>query len=286
MTEVLSVGALLDRARQRLRDAPFDPSSREALLLASHVSGLAESAVLAHPEKTLPSAQIETFETLLQRRLDGEPMAYLLGRREFFGREFLVDNRVLIPRPETEHLLEAVLELPLPADPVVLDVGTGTGAIAISLALEIPTIRVIATDCSPAALAVAAANRRRWQVDGRVHLLATDLIDGLDLSAVDVVVSNPPYVAPEEAAMLSREVTGFEPPIALFAPEGGLGIARRLTCDLRRLRPGTWFAMEIGRGQGDTLLRQADASGFETTKVVRDYASIPRVLVLRRRPTD
>ncbi len=150
---------LVAAARARLKTAPFEPSPREALLLVGRVLGLSEAQVLARGGEAVPEAAAREIEALLVRRLAGEPVAYLFGEREFFGRSFAVDPRVLIPRPETEHLVEIALALPLPARPRILDLGTGSGAIAVTLALELPAARVVATDRSPAALAVAAGTR-------------------------------------------------------------------------------------------------------------------------------
>ncbi len=242
---------------------------------------------------------------LLERRLTGEPVAYLLGEREFFGRTFRVDPRVLVPRPETEHLIEAVLALDLPRRARVLDVGTGSGAIAATLALERPAWRLTGVDVSPAALAVARANALRLGLAGdgsigsrasgpRFRLAAADLVAGLDLSRVDLLVSNPPYVAWEDAAGLSVEVRGFEPGLALFAdPAGaaggevpGAGVAARLLQQLqaesRPLPPHARVVLELGSGQLEGLLEIAEDAGWRPERVVPDYAGIPRVVVLRR----
>src|SRR5579863_3910790 len=217
-TTEVCVADLLASARRDLSASPFAPSPREATLLLSHLTGASEASILAHGEATLDPATVCQFAHLLERRLQGEPVAYLIGHREFYGRDFRVDHRVLIPRPETEHLIAAALDLPLPSRPRIVDVGTGSGAIAVTLAAERPLASLIATDRSCDALAVAMSNARRHGVEARIAFLATDLTSALDLENIDLVVSNPPYLDQAEAAAVSFEVRGFEPHLALFSP--------------------------------------------------------------------
>ncbi|HSF38601.1 MAG TPA: peptide chain release factor N(5)-glutamine methyltransferase [Thermoanaerobaculia bacterium] len=278
-----TLGRLLAEARPRLAATPFGAPPREALLLLGHVLGLSEAQVLAREEREVSPEEESRFRALLSRRLTGEPVAYLLGEREFWGRPFFVDGRVLIPRPETEHVIEAALAESLPPSPRILDVATGSGCIAITLALEIPGARVVATDLSPGALAVAAKNARRHGAEDRVSLLGTDLASGLDLSRFDLAVSNPPYIDRGEAAELSTEVCDFEPHMALFPPGSGDSILARLFAQCAGLRSGVGLAVEIGRGQVDAALRHAEAYGLDLKDIREDYAGIPRVLVLRRR---
>jgi release factor glutamine methyltransferase len=272
---------LLAEARPLLAATSFGAPPREALLLLGHVLGLSEAQVLARGEVEVPATEEKRFRTLLARRLTGEPTAYLLGEREFWRRPFHVDSRVLIPRPETEHLVEEALAAPLPARPWILDVGTGSGILAVTLALEIPGARSVATDLSPGALAVAAKNARR--LGAGVLLVATDLTAALDLARFDLVVSNPPYIDPAAAPSLSPEVGNFEPSLALFAPGSGDSVLARLFAQCAVLRPGVRLAVEIGFGQLDAARRHAEASGLEIIRVRNDYAGIPRVLVLQRR---
>lgn len=210
-------------------------------------------------------------------------MAYLLGEREFYGRVFAVDRRVLIPRPETEHLVEAALGLDLPAAPRVLDVGSGSGAIAVTLALEIPAARVVASDVSLGALRVTRANAARHGVGRRVSPVAADLAAALRLARFDLVVSNPPYVDPAAAAGLSPEVAGFEPPAALFAPGAGRAVIARLLAAAAALRPQTPLVIEIGYDQSEWLRTTvAEQPGLELRDFVRDYGGKLRTAVLRR----
>ncbi len=275
----LRLGDVLGEARRRLAVEPFG-SPREAALLLGRVLGLSEAQVMARDEMPVPAAAAARFAALVERRRHGEPVAYLTGEREFYGRPFTVDRRVLIPRPETEHVIETVLALALPAAPRILDVGTGSGCLAVTLALELPAARVVASDLSPAALALAAGNARRHQVAARVHMAASDLTAALALERFDLVVSNPPYVDPEDAPRLSPEVVAFEPGLALFAPDHGQAVMARLFAAAAALRPGIYLAVEIGGGQLDSCQRMAAAAGLTIHQVRRDYAGLPRVLVL------
>ncbi len=278
---MLTVRQLLAEARPLLAATPFGASRREARLLLGHVLGLSEGRVLARDEMAVPLEAERRFRDLLARRLTGEPVSYLTGEREFWGRSFQVDSRVLIPRPETEHIVEVALGLRLPPDPWILDVGTGSGILAVTLALEISRSRVVATDLSPGALAVAARNARR--LGTAVSWVNTDLTAGLDLARFDLVVSNPPYVDRAEIPEISLEVLDFEPHLALFPPGAGDALLARLFSQCSGLRNGIPLAVEIGRGQLDAVRRHAGDFGLDVAEVRRDYAGIPRTVLLRRR---
>jgi release factor glutamine methyltransferase len=279
-----TLGRLLAEARSRLAATPFGAPPREALLLLGHVLGLSEAQVMAREDREVSPADERRFRAILERRLTGEPVAYLVGEREFFGRPFFVDERVLIPRPETEHIVELALGRRLPASPRVLDVGTGSGCLAVTLALELPGSRVVATDLSPGALAVASKNARRHGVAERVLRVGLDLAEGLDLARFDLVVSNPPYIDRSEAGELSVEVCSFEPHLALFSPGSGDSTLARLFARCGAgLRSGVALIVEIGDGQLDAARRHAKSSGLDLAVVRHDYAGIPRTLVLRRR---
>ena len=278
-----TIGQLLAEARPLLAATPFGASTREARLLLGHVLDLSEGRVLAREEMAVPPEAERRFRDLLARRLAGEPVSYLTGEREFWGRPFHVDSRVLIPRPETEHIVEVALALRLPEAPRILDVGTGSGILAITLALEIPGARAVAVDLSPGALAVAAKNARRLGAADRVSFLGADLTSALELSRFDLVVSNPPYVDRAEIPEISPEVLDFEPHLALFPPGAGDATLARLFAQCTGLRSGIPLAVEIGRGQLDAVRRHAAASGLDIAEVREDYAGIPRTVLLRRR---
>jgi release factor glutamine methyltransferase len=228
-------------------------------------------------EKPLGEAELARFRELVRRRADGEPTAYLLGRKEFYGRAFRVDPRVLVPRPETELVLEAALAA-LPERGRALDLCTGSGCLAVSLALERPGARVFATDVSEDALAVARENAAAL---GAVVDLAQGDLWAADHGAepFDVVVSNPPYVPAKELAHLPREVRR-EPCIALDGGEDGLAVLRRIVAGApARLRPGGVLCVEMHEGHADVLPGLCLEAGFERAEARRDLAGLPRFTV-------
>ncbi len=271
---------LLDLGREHLAGLVEQPR-REAALLLGEVLGLAEAQLYARADDDVAEPAAVSYGQLIRRRADRVPVAYLLGRREFYGRTFAVDPRVLIPRPETEHLVEAALNCIGDGAARVLDVGAGCGCIAVTVALERPGSRVVATDVSAGALAVAAANCRRHGVGDRVRLVRADLLAGLRPGAFDVVVSNPPYIDAGEWASLMPEVRDHEPPEALLAGDG-LEFYRRLLAAGGFLRAGQRLLLEIGKGQLDAVREMAERGGFEEEWAIADLAGIPRVLTLRR----
>lgn len=281
--EAPTVRSLLAAARRRLAGAPFRPPGREAALLLGHVLGLSEAQVLARSAEPVAPERVAELERLLARRLAGEPVAYLRGEREFYGRSFAVDSRVLIPRPETEHLVEHALALDLPPRPLVLDLGTGSGCIAVTLAAERPHLRAVGSDLAPGALAVARANAHRHGVGERVWLVAADLATGLDLARFDLVVSNPPYIAHRERALLSPEVERYEPELALFSPGEPVEFLLALLAALAPLPAGVPLVLELGDRQARPLRERLAVSPFEALAIHRDYGGRERIAVLRRR---
>lgn len=270
---------LLDVGRDYLRGV-VDMPRREAALLLGEVLGLDEAQLYARADEDVPEPAALSYADLIRRRVARVPMAYLLGRREFYGRSFAVDPRVLVPRPETEHLVEAALDHVADGSRV-LDLGTGSGCIAVTVALERPGARVVATDLSLGALAVAAANCRRHGVGDRVSLVSADLLSALRMQSFDVGVSNPPYIAVDEWDSLMPEVRDHEPPEALFAGDG-LDFYRRLFAAGDLFGEGQRLLVEIGKGQLDGVVELAEGGGFAVDAVVADLAGIPRVVHLRR----
>ena len=274
---------LLTEARRLLAEAAFElpQPGREASRLAGWVLCLGEAQVRARGEQVVSSDQAQEVLDLTRRRASGEPMAYLLGYREFYGRDFRVDERVLVPRPETEHLVEAAVALELPSRPRILDLGTGSGCLAITLALELPGAAVVATDLSPAALAVAHQNARA--LEARVTLLAADLAQGLRLEGFDLLASNPPYIDP--AAELSTEVRDHEPSSALFAADQGRQALRTILDQAVALRPGVPILLELGHDQAPWLREAADRRPhLELRRFHRDLAGFDRIAELIRSP--
>ncbi len=271
--------AWLAAAKRRLRQAKI--STREATTLVTELLGLSAAQVMARGETLLDRAQEEILSQRLESRLSGEPLAYVLGKRGFYGRDFYVDARVLIPRPETEHLVEAALALVLPTAPRIVDVGTGSGCIAVTLACELPSARLTAVDVSTGALEVARQNSRHHGVDKRMCLVRTDLLAGIDLDRVDLIVSNPPYVADDGA--VADDVRAHEPHVALFADDHGRDILKRLLDAASGLRSGCHLLLEIGYDQGEWLEQAVDQrQNLGLVEVIRDYSDHPRTAVIVR----
>jgi release factor glutamine methyltransferase len=246
-------------------------------LLLEHVLGCDATALLTHPERILSTAELEQFDRLVERRLASEPMQYLTGEQEFIGLRFEVSPAVLIPRPETEHLVEAVLERFEREEAVrIVDVGTGSGAIAVALAHALPHSRVTAVDLYPAALEVARRNAQRHGVVDRLTLLPSDLLASIDTADFDVVVANPPYIASGE--VLEPQVANYEPHSALYAGPTGLEIYERLIPQAARvLKPGGWLMLEIGYGQSAAVWNLMH--GWAGVTLVNDLQGIPRVVL-------
>ena len=279
----VTVDDLLQEARTRLRDAPHDIETREASLLICHLLGWSEAQVRARGDQTVDGEVASKYRRLVERRAQGEPTAYLLGEREFYGRPFRVDPRVLIPRPETEHIIEIALELDLPPEPQLLDLGSGSGCLAVTLAAELPTSRVVAVDLSPGALALTAGNARLNGVEGRLLAVGSDLAMSLLPQSFDLVVSNPPYVSLRELPDLSPQVTEHEPHLALFAPLDGRSVIARILRLAQDLRPGVQVLIEIGYDQADWLRLSVERMPWvELLEIRPDLAGIPRIGVLRR----
>ncbi len=245
----------------------------EARLLLMHVASVSATEIAAHPERDLPSAKLPEFMSLVSRRLAGEPIAYLLGRREFYGRDFNVTPAVLIPRPETELLVEVALRKVSRGDtPRILDLGAGSGCVAITLALEIGC-EVTAVDVSPEALAVARENADR--LGARVRFIESDWFAAVD-GQFDLIVGNPPYVA-EGDPHLSEGDLRFEPVGALASGDGLDAIRRILAEAPRHLVPGGWLLLEHGYDQAEALRVLLEQAGFGAIEQHHDLAGIIRV---------
>lgn len=258
-------------------------ATRDAQLLLLHALGIARTALFTDPDRLLSEEELAVYDAAIARRAAGEPVQYITGQQEFYGLMLKVSPAVLIPRPETELLVEAVLErLPADRETKIVDVGTGSGAIAIALAYRLPKARVTAVDLSQAALAVARDNAAVHGVTGRVRLLSSDLLAAVAGEVFDAVVSNPPYVPETDRDSLDRQVREFEPPLALFAGDSGLDVYKRLIPQaFAVLKPGALLAMEIGFGQQDALAELlAEWDGVE---FLDDLRGIPRVALARRR---
>jgi release factor glutamine methyltransferase len=250
-----------------------------------HVLGVERPFLIAHPEHPFPSDELKRLRALVARRAAGEPLQYLTGRQQFFKLDFEVTPDVLIPRPETELIVEAALDAAKSQPGVSFaDIGTGSGCIAISLLRELPDAHASAVEVSARALLVARRNSERHNVSGRLRLIESDGFSGIDASeCFDLIVSNPPYVSDEELQTLQREVR-HEPRGALAGGPDGLAVIRRLLQDApAHLRAGGHFIFEIGFSQAETVKELIDQKTWELIDIKRDLAAIPRTVILRRK---
>ena len=267
--------ALLQGARL-LEDAGIAVPRLTAEVLLAHAIHQERVYLYAHPERELREVEWLHYGRYLHERLYGKPTQYINGRQEFYGREFRVTPDVLIPRPETEHVVEIALQI-APAAKRILDVGTGSGALAVTLQLETGA-EAWATDISPAAAAVAAGNARR--LGAPVNVVICDLMEAMAAGGMDLIVSNPPYVPIGQRQGLQREVRDWEPHVALFAGETGFEIYDRIVADApRMLGPGGWLVMEVGFGSRDYVANLL--SGWQEVRIEPDLAGIPRVIAAR-----
>ncbi len=267
---------LLASARARLTGRDHAPHEAEELL--ARAAGRPRSWFLARRREPAAAAAAAAFEDLVARRAAGEPLQYLLGEWEFLGRTFAVDPRALIPRGETEGIVEESRRA-APGATRLADLGTGSGVLAVSLALERPRARVLALDRSPAALALASANARRHGVGDRVRVVASDWLAALGAGArFDLVVANPPYVPLTDRPHLSKTVSDYEPGLALYGGADGLDPLRAILAALPRfLEPGAPFVFEFGYSQANDVSALVEAApGFRLERVRLDAAGIPR----------
>jgi release factor glutamine methyltransferase len=279
-----TVGALVKWATDDFRTRGIETPRLDAELLVSHALGISRTDVIVHGDRPLEAAELDALRTLVKRRRAREPMAYLRGYREFYGRSFNVDKRVLIPRPETELLVDVALRRTKSRSLSlrVLDLCTGSGCVAITLARELPTASVLATDVSADALAVARGNAHKlgaYRVGFREGDLCGAVPNG---SKFDLVTTNPPYIVRAELATLMADVRDFEPTLALDGGQDGLDFYRRIATETPAcMFPGAVLVLEVGFGEAEAvaaLLAEAHFSEVETDK---DPAGIPRIVSAR-----
>jgi release factor glutamine methyltransferase len=276
-----SIADVLKEATQILQNAGVPEARREAGSLLSFVIGKDRTFLIAHAEAEVND--VDRFQEAVERRAAGEPLQYITGTQDFFGREFRVTRDVLIPRPETELLVEAALEADKDAN-LICDVGTGSGCIALTLLCELNHARAVALDKSLAALEVAKFNARKLGVADRAEFVVSDCFDSINQREFDLIVSNPPYVSASVVEGLQREVRDHEPLIALSPGPDGLSIIRRLIQESPRfLKQSGHLIMEIGFDQGEAVQKLIDASVWELLEVRPDLQCIPRIVLLRKR---
>ena len=309
-----SLRSLLSLGIAHLEEARVPSAALAAELLLMHVLGQDRTWIYAHPEHELEATERELYFHLIARRASGVPTQYLTGHQEFWGLDFEVTPDVLIPRPETEHLIEVALgrlgiateaDSPRRRDKfLVADVGTGSGCIAVALAHELPAAEIVATDISASALEVARRNAERHRVASRIEFIECNLLDivlhesqitshpsptpsGLRASgsrSFDLVVSNPPYIAKHELANLPREVRRHEPESALLGGESGVEVYAPLIVQAAKLlKPGGFVLLELGYNSAERVSRLLDSPDWTALAITNDLAEIPRVASARRR---
>jgi len=285
--ETWTVGRLLTWTTDWLGARGSDSPRPDAEVLLAHVRGCPRIMLYTAFDTVVPDAERGRFRELVKRRGEGEPVAYLVGSREFFSLPFAVTKDVLIPRPETEGLVVRTIDLGKPsAAPRIVDVGTGSGAVAVAVARHLPKASLAATDVSPVALAVAKANAERHGVADRIAFVEGDLLADPRLAGPwDVIVSNPPYVREDEFSALPRDVRDHEPRAALVAGPTGVEIVARLADQAaERLVPGGWLLVEIGPATAAAAEAAiAAVPGLEPRPTLKDMAGLPRVVQAQRR---
>ncbi|MFN0084211.1 MAG: peptide chain release factor N(5)-glutamine methyltransferase [Blastocatellia bacterium] len=280
-----TIAETMQRAGEALRAASIPNDLLDAQTLLAHALGRDRTYLIVNFNQKLTAEQVSTHRQLIARRAAGEPLQYITGHQEFFGLDFEVTPDVLIPRPETELIIEEALRIAEEDElrhPVILDIGTGSGCVALAIARELPEARVIAADISPAALRVAKRNSVRHNL--AVSLVGSDLLGAFaETPFADLILSNPPYVAESEMAALQREVREWEPRIALTGAADGLGFYRRLLADApARLKSGGHLICEMGHTQSEAISAIVDRRQWAAPRLIEDLQGIPRTIVLRK----
>jgi release factor glutamine methyltransferase len=281
----------LDSAIKRLTEGNVPSPRMNAELLLMFSLNCERSYLYAHPERELTDDEAIRYNEAITQRSSGVPAQYITGHQEFWGMDLIVSPAVLIPRPETEHLIETVLKLLGEGNAAfnsnigknihLIDVGTGSGCIALALAKELPQAEIQAVDVSCSALEIARANASRLELESRIRFRQADLLEGTEPASIDVIVSNPPYVGESEADQVQLEVRKFEPRNAVFAgPTGAEVIARLIPQARTALRPGGWLIMEISGSIADRVKHLLQ--GWEQIRTIDDLQGIPRVVAARK----
>ncbi|HEX8888815.1 MAG TPA: peptide chain release factor N(5)-glutamine methyltransferase [Pyrinomonadaceae bacterium] len=283
-----SIVRLIANAARVLSEAGVPDARREAMSLVGHVTKYDRTFLLTHPETTLRLSDVEYLSEMVERRAQGEPLQYITGHQEFYGLDFEVTRDVLIPRPETELLVETALGLLGQSNEsqLICDVGTGSGCIAIALLHERPLLRAVGLDISLTALNIAERNAQRLAVSERFSLTVSDGFDALNSTGLrfKMIVSNPPYVAEDALLELQREVRDFEPHVALTPGGDGLSIIRRLLADAPHyLESGGHLLIEIGFDQHEAVSQVLDREVWQLLDIYKDLQGIPRTVALKKR---
>jgi release factor glutamine methyltransferase len=283
MVNKYSIAEVLKDASRMLDEAGVPEARREAGSLLSFILRKDRTFLISHAEDLVDDSSFDQFREFVERRTAGEPLQYITGVQDFYGREFRVTPDVLIPRPETELLVEAALEVNTNENAFICDVGTGSGCIAITLLCELPGARAAAIDKSAAALEIARLNAAKQSVADRSTFVVSDCFEALDHGyQFDLIVSNPPYVSESALTGLQREVRDHEPLVALSPGSDGLSVIRRLLTEAPAfLKPNGHLLMEIGFDQGDAVRDLIDEHVWSLLELRPDLQSIPRIVVLK-----
>jgi release factor glutamine methyltransferase len=284
-----TISEAIAEAAARIRDAGQTEERRAARLLLANVLGVDQTQLLVRSGDQLDVATYDIYLGMVARRATGEPLQHITGRQEFYGLDFIVTPDVLIPRPETEFVVEQVLGLAEKLgrqNPLVVDIGTGSGCIAVALARGLPAARLIGTDISAAALCIASKNAERNGVGARIEFLEGDLFQALEgkviKGAVDIIAANPPYVPANRPDSVERQVRDYEPAVALFGGEDGLVFYSRLLEGAPTyLKPRGYLVCEIGYSQLDAVRDIIDRTALQLIEVTSDLQGIPRTLTIR-----
>jgi release factor glutamine methyltransferase len=280
----ISIGEIIRDAAGELDRAGVPEARREAGSLLSFILGKDRTYLISHADDETDENSLGRFREFVERRAAGEPLQYITGVQDFYGREFRVTTEVLIPRPETELLVEAALQIAGPA-PFICDVGTGSGCIALTLLCEIVNARAVAIDKSAAALEIAKLNAQKLSIADRTLFIESDCFDALDSREYefDLIVSNPPYVAEKALKGLQREVRDHEPLVALSPGGDGLSVIRRLIDEGPAfIKPDGHMLLEIGFDQGEAIERLINDSAWSLREIRPDLQGIPRIVVLQK----
>ncbi len=280
---MVNISSAILSAADRLEKAGVAQPRREAASLLQYSLGRNVGFLIAHPEYELSESERDKFDLAVSRRERREPFQLIVGRKEFYGLDFEVEAGVLIPRPETEILVEKAIELLETIErPTVFEVGVGTGCIAISILNSLPNVAVTAVDISDKALALAEQNARRHNVLDRLSLRKGDLFEGIS-EKFAMIVSNPPYISQDDAATLQPEVIDFDPPEALFSGRDGLDtITRMIQAAPRFIYPGGYLLFEFGYGQAERVQELLKKGAWTEVEIVNDLQGIPRTLIAKR----
>lgn len=275
----VSLKELYYHGKELMKQSGIENPELEASVLLAKALSIKANDIYVRPEKEVKPEELEDFRQLLERRIRREPIAYIVGEKEFYSRSFVVTPDVLIPRPETEILVEEALKiLDDLVSPSIIDIGTGSGCIAVTIGCECQNASIFASDISPEAILIARKNAQGHGVSRRVSFVCSDLLDCFKDRSFELAISNPPYVEKSDYVSLDPDVRDYEPKLSLVGGEDGLDYIRRIVSESRRiLKKGGWCIIEIGAGQSDRVTEMLEEAGFKDISLSKDLSGIERV---------